>query len=394
MFHTADPEDVKAGRITDVYFERTMEVLSAKGVDKRVRAEFIAKSLPDGWDWAVLAGMAEVARLLEGLDINVRAMEEGTLFYPYEPVMEIEGDYSAFGRYETAALGLICQASGIATRAARCKKLAGDRAVISFGARRMHPILAPMIERNAYIGGCDGVAVAASAELIDAEPMGTMPHALILMMGDTVEATKAFDEVIDRSVKRTSLIDTFNDEKFEAVRVAEAMGESLYAVRLDTPASRRGDFYRIIEEVRWELDIRGFKRVRIFVSGGIKEEDIPRLNPLVDAYGIGTFISNSPVVDFAMDIMEVEGVPFAKRGKWSGAKSVLRCGSCGMGRIEPMTLGKWRCACGGEKTDVLVPFIEGGRLVAEPRPPKQVREKVLRSLGVVPDPGAAWCRLK
>ncbi len=100
--------------------------------------------------------------LMKHLPVKVRAMREGSVFYPYEPVMEIEGNYQDFCVYETAILGLICQASGIATKAARFKKLAGERAVISFGARRMHPVLAPMIERNAYIGGCDGVAVVKS----------------------------------------------------------------------------------------------------------------------------------------------------------------------------------------------------------------------------------------
>ena len=93
---------------------------------------------------------------------------------------------------------------------------------------------------NAFIGGCDGVAVTKSADLIDADPMGTIPHSLVLMVGDTVEALQAFNEVIDPKVRRVALIDTLQDEKFEAIRVAEALGEDLYAVRLDTPSSRRG----------------------------------------------------------------------------------------------------------------------------------------------------------
>ena len=386
MFHTATPEDVKAGKVTDVYFERTLRILKAKGIDKRVRAEFMVKGFPRGWEWGVLAGVEEAARLMEGLAVNVRCMAEGTVFYPLQPVMEIEGRYSEFGAYETALLGLICQASGIATKAARIRKLAGGRLVISFGARRMHPVLAPMIERNAYVGGCDGVSVLKSAELIGTDPMGTMPHALVIMMGDTVEATLAFDEVIEKSVKRTSLIDTFNDEKFEAVRVAEAMGGRLFAVRLDTPASRRGNFYRILEEVRWELDLRGFKDVKLFVSGGIDEDDIPALNPLVDGYGIGTSISNAPVVDFAMDIIEVEGRPLAKRGKWSGSKSVLRCAGCGHDGIAPRAAGITVCGCGGERADILAPLIEDGRVVAELPSATLLRGRVLRSVSALPGP--------
>jgi len=207
-----------------------------------------------------------------------------TLFKPYQPVMEIEGPYSAFGIYETTLLGFLCQATGVATKAARCKKAAGDRVVISFGGRRVHPAVAPVIERSSFIGGFDGVAILKSAEIIGIEAMGTMPHALIILVGDTVDATRAFSTVLGSRVKTIALIDTFHDEKFEAIRVAESLGKKLYGVRLDTPKSRRGDFFRILEEVRWELDLRGHKHVKLFVSGGLEEEDIAPLNALVDGY--------------------------------------------------------------------------------------------------------------
>ena len=269
-FHVATPEQIKAGQVTDVYFQRTAAILDAKGLDAYVRAEFTAKSLPAKWEWAIFAGLAEVTYLLDGIGVNVRAMEEGALFRSLEPVLEIEGSYREFGVYETAVLGLLCQASGIATRAARCRLAAGsDRRLISFGARRMHPAIAPMIERAAYLGGCDGVAVVASAELLGTEPVGTMPHALVLLLGDTVRATQAFHDVIDKNVPRISLIDTFHDEKFAALEVAEALGSDLTALRLDTPGSRRGDLREIVDEVRWELDLRGYEDIEIFVSGGI-----------------------------------------------------------------------------------------------------------------------------
>src|SRR5437762_13772191 len=113
-------------------------------------------------------------------------MDEGLLFEPYQPVLRIEGTYVEWAKYETALLGLLCQASGIATKAARCKKAAGERQVISFGARRMHPSLAPMIERNAFIGDSDGAALTKSAELIDADPTRTTPKSLVPVSGDTV----------------------------------------------------------------------------------------------------------------------------------------------------------------------------------------------------------------
>lgn len=374
MFHISDPEDIRSGRVTDVYFERTLEILRKKGIDKRVRAEFFAKTLPQGWKWAALSGMEEVARLMEGKPVNIRAFREGEVFMPWEPVLEIEGMYTDFCVFETALLGLICQSSGIATKAARVKMAAGDKTVVSFGARRMHPALAPMVERSAYIGGCDGVAVVVSAELLDIDPMGTMPHALILVLGDTVEAVRAFDEVIDTRVKRVALIDTFNDEKFEAIRVAEAMKGKLYGMRLDTPSTRRGDFYRIFEEVRWELDLRGFKDIKLFASGGLDEKEVMELAPVVDAFGVGTSISDAPVVDFAMDIMEVDGVPLAKRGKWSGAKDVLRCTSCAKRSVVPLGSGTNRCACGGFLESLFVPLISNGKPAGRLPRPAEIKE--------------------
>ena len=312
--------------------------------------------------------------------MNVWAMDEGTLFAPYEPVLVVEGTYTEWAEYETALLGFLCQASGIATKAARCKRAAGERQVISFGARRMHPALAPMIERNAFIGGCDGVAVTKAAELIDADPMGTIPHALVLMFGDTVEALRAFHEVVDPKVRRVALIDTLQDEKFEAIRVAEALGKDLYAVRLDTPSSRRGDFYRILEEVRWELDLRGFDHVKIFASGGIDEYEILKLNPLVDGYGVGTAIANAPALSFALDIMEIEGRPMAKRGKRSGAKQVWRMPGSVQNTVLPAHKPAPMGADGRPAEGLLKPLIASGRLARDLPPPRSIREYVLEQM--------------
>lgn len=378
-FHTAKDEEIKAGQVTDVYFLRTLEILRRRGITKRAVAEVTLKSFPAGYTWGVLAGIEEAATLLTDLPVTVHAFPEGSLFGTMQPVLTIEGRYVDFAHYETALLGLLCQASGVATKAARCKKAAAGRPVVSFGARRMHPALAPMIERNAFLGGCDGVAVVKSAELLKLEPSGTMPHSLILMLGDSVEAAKAFHEIIDRTVRRVVLIDTFSDEKMEAVRVAEALGPDLYAVRLDTPASRRGDLVGILREVRWELDLRGFRHVKLFVSGGLEEEEILRLNPVADAYGVGTAISNAPVLNFAMDIVEVDGVPIAKRGKMSGRKAVYRCPGCGKNRVVPANAPPPGC-CGGEPIPLLTPLIESGRLVRALPDVHALRQQVLAAL--------------
>jgi len=380
MFHISKPDDIKEGKITDVYFERTVRILKEKRLDKRVVAEVRARTLPSPCQWAILAGLDEALYLLEELKVDVWSMSEGSLFCPFEPVLTIEGNYSEFGKYETALLGLVCQASGIATRAARCKKSSQGKTVYHFGARRMHPGITSMIDRASFIGGCDGVAVGSSAKELGEEAIGTIPHALILLVGDTVKATQFFDEIIDPKVGRMALIDTLGDEKFEALRVAEALGKNLFAVRIDTPASRRGDIMEILKEVRWELDLQGFKKVKIFVSGGITEERIALLNSVADAFGVGTYISNAPVIDFSLDIVEIDSKPLAKKGKRSGKKQLWQCSSCLTRSILPFKERIVKCSCGGNFTPLTKQVIKEGRIVTDLPSPQKIRKYVLEQL--------------
>ncbi|AHL23587.1 nicotinate phosphoribosyltransferase [Thermococcus nautili] len=376
-FYIAHEEDIKAGKTTDVYFIRTKKILTEKGIHRKVFADVTTTSLPKGWKWGVLAGIEEVAKLLEGLPVNVYAMREGTIFHPYEPVLQIEGYYEEFGVYETALLGMLSQASGIATAALRIKIAANFKPVYSFGIRHMHPAIAPMIDRAAFIGGCDGVSGVLGAEMIGEKPVGTMPHALILTVGDQVKAWKYFDEVVEPEVPRTALVDTLCDEKFEALMAAEALGERLTAVRLDTPGSRRGNFRKIIEEVRWELNLRGYDWVKIFVSGGLNEESIKEIVDVADAFGVGSAIASAKPVDFSLDIVEVEGKPITKRGKLSGRKQVYRCENGHYHRV-PADKKLERCpVCGAKVEPLLQPLIENGEIVAELPKAREIREYVL-----------------
>jgi len=379
VFHIADSKSIKKGLVTDVYFTRVKQVIEAAKADKYVVAEVRVSRLPNGWDWAVFAGLEEALQLLSGLKVNVKALPEGSVFYPEEPVLTVSGLYTEFALFETALLGFLCQASGVATKAARCKLAAGEKAVYSFGARRMHPAISPMIERNAFIGGCDGVAVIASAQLIGQPAVGTMSHSLILTVGDDAKAFTLFHQIMPPEVKRIALIDTFKDEKFGALTAAETLGADLYAVRLDTPRSRRGNFRQIIEEVRWELNLRGYKQVKIFVSGGLDEQSIKDVADIVDAFGVGTAISNAPVVDFSLDIVAVEGRPLAKRGKLSGEKQILLCPSCRQRQVVPNQ--QKNCSfCGQEATPLLVNYLADGRLTVKLPEAVEIRNKLLSQL--------------
>ncbi|MBN1194474.1 MAG: nicotinate phosphoribosyltransferase [Methanomicrobiaceae archaeon] len=316
-FHIVPAVAIKNGTCTDVYFQRVEEILKEEGINPLVTMEVAAAALPSSW--GVFCGLDDVLTLVEGLSVDVTAMPEGSIFYPGEPVLRITGRYTNFGRLETALLGFLCHASGIATAAARIRTIAGDIPVYSFGSRRQHPALATMIERAAWIGGVDGVSNTCAPDGIPLA--GTMPHAFVMCYPSPSDAWESFMRRAPPGVPRVMLCDTVCDEKQEALRAA-ALGCD--AVRLDTPRSRRGSMRSIIEEVRWELDARGYEHVKIFLSGGLTHEDVAAYKDIVDAFGVGGAIANAPVIDFSLDIVEIEGKITAKRGKKSGVKQVYR----------------------------------------------------------------------
>lgn len=266
-----------------------------------------------------MAGTAECLEVLSGLPLEIYGLCEGESFEEKEVVMRITGPYSSFGPYETALLGILGSSSGWATAARECKESAVGRPVICFGARHIHPAVAPVMERAAIVGGADGAACILGAKLMGQEPKGTIPHALVLIMGDTVKAASAYNSYMSKDSARTILVDTFHDEAEEALRVADALKGDLESVRLDTPGERGGVTAGLVKEVRARLDLAGHKDVKIFVSGGLTPERLQVLGPAgTDAFGVGSYIASASPINMTMDIKEIEGQPVAKRGRIPG----------------------------------------------------------------------------
>lgn len=387
----ASVDEILSGQATDIYFKRAREILEKEGYSNvRVRAELHVYGLPRGYEWAILAGVEEALHLLEGRNVDVYSMREGTLFRDRYPLMLIEGPYTQFAEVETALLGLLRHYTSIATKAARVKKAAGDTQVLFFGLRSIHPVLQPMADRAALIGGLDGVSGVLSEKYLGVPPRGTMPHSFIITVGDQERAWGLFDKHMPPEVPRIALVDTFYDEREEALRAAKLLGEKLHGVRLDTPSSRRGNMRRIVEEVRWALDINGYRHVKIFVSGGLDEETIRNLRDIVDGFGVGTSIAFPPSIDISMDIVEVdrgEGWrPLSKRGKLPGARQVYRCPGL-VDQIVPWSSPAPPGCHGSGKAPkpLLEKALEKGRLLWEPEPLEKIRERVLEQLRSLPE---------
>jgi nicotinate phosphoribosyltransferase len=272
----------------------------------------------------LLCGIREVTALLEKKlpqGGEVWALSEGDPMEHKEVVLRIRAPYQSFGIYETAIVGILAHCSGWATAARECSEAAGDTPIVSFGARHVHPSVVDVMDYSAVAGGCQSCSSVVGARLAGVPPSGTMPHALILIMGDTARTTLAFDRHMPPDVPRIALVDTFRDEAEESLIVAEAMEGRLAGVRLDTPSELGGVTAEMVKEVRARLDQAGFRDVKILVSGGMDPERIRSFiesRAPVDGFGVGSHISGAKPIDFTADLHEVEGRPIAKRGRVPG----------------------------------------------------------------------------
>jgi nicotinate phosphoribosyltransferase len=338
LTRTRPSHEILSGDSADVYFVRAATILAKEGLDPLVTMEVFSR------EGGVLCGIDEARNLLGHVlataapgEAQIEALQDGDTIAPKEVVLRIRARYRQFGLYETAFLGMLAQSTGWATAARACVEVAAPDPVISFGARHIHPDIADVLDYASIIGGCVGASTPAGARLAGLAPTGTMPHSLVLIFGDTVDAAMAFDRHVEPDVPRIVLVDTFKDEAEEALRVARALGDRLYGVRLDTPSERGRVTPDLVHEVRARLDQAGFEHVRITVSGGLNPERIAFFKDAgapVDSFAVGSFISGATPIDFTGDIKEIDGRPIAKRGRIPGLTDSPR--------LQPVDLSTYR----------------------------------------------------
>jgi nicotinate phosphoribosyltransferase len=323
--HIDDYLEYCQGPASDIYFKRAADTLAAAGLDPVVTMEYFGDRA------GLLCGIDDALDLLRGSLAGageIWALEEGGPIAAREVVMRVRAPYSRFGLLETAVLGTLASCSGWATAAREVVEAAAGTPVISFGARHAHPLVGPIMERAAVVGGCAGCATPLGAERAGLPaPSGTMPHAMILVFGDTVRAALEFEAHMPDDVPRIVLVDTFKDEAEESLRVAEAMDERLRGVRLDTPWERGRVTVDLVKEVRARLDLAGHRHVRVYVSGGLDAERVRQFvaaGAPVDSFGVGMAIAAAPPIGFTADIKEVDGEPRAKRGRIPGVTPAPR----------------------------------------------------------------------
>ena len=310
---------VLTGYTADNELHRALTILRNEGINPEVVVEFTAER--EG----VFCGISEVKTLLDRVlpetGREVWALDEGVPVAGGEVALRIRAPYASFGLFETAILGTLASCTGWATAATECVDAAEGIPVIAYGARHVHPEVVGVMDYSAVVGKCASSSSVVGQQLHGLTPSGTMPHSLVLLIGDTVRSILAFDKHMPPEVPRVALVDTFKDEAEEALDVAKALRERLRGIRLDTPKERGGVTPDLVKEVRARLDQGGYTHVDIFVSGGISPE---RIREFVDAsapvsvFAVGYYIAAASPISFTADIKEIDGHAIAKRGRIPG----------------------------------------------------------------------------
>jgi nicotinate phosphoribosyltransferase len=328
-------ERIREGYYSDAYFAFTRDLLEREDRHPRVLMQVFQRKE------SVLGGIDEAIAILKqccGRDgrgweqLEVHALHEGDDIAPWETVMTIEGDYSLFAHLETVYLGSLARRTLIMRNVREVVEAANDKPILYFPARHDHWLVQTGDGWGAHVAGAIGVSTDAQASWWGGRGVGTVPHGLIAAYeGDTVAASKAFAEHYAEKMNVVVLVDFENDSVRTSLEVADALGDHLWGVRLDTSSTlvdralwtEMGEFaptgvnVRLVERVREALDRAGHQRVKIVASGGFNAERIRQFEAAgapVDSYGVGSSLVRGSN-DFTADIVEVEGRPCAKVGR-------------------------------------------------------------------------------
>ncbi len=331
---------IRQGYYSDAYFVYTKHLLEAENEHPHVTMQVFQKqeSLLGGIDEAIAvlrlcSGRDEDGTWIPGWDqLEVRALREADQIAPRETVMTIEGDYSLFAHLETVYLGSLARRSLIMRNVAEVVAAANGKPIFYFPARHDHWLVQTGDGWSAHVAGAIGVSTDAQASWWGGRGIGTVPHGLIAAYGgDTVRAATLFAEHYHREMNVTVLVDFDNHSTTTAVDVADALGERLWGVRLDTGEDmldrslidEMGGFKptgvnrRLVEKVRETLDEAGHQHVRIVASGGFNAQRIREFEAdgvPVDAYGVGSSLIRGQN-DFTADVVLLDGKPCAKAGR-------------------------------------------------------------------------------
>ena len=227
---------------------------------------------------------------------DVWAIPEGTVVFPYEPLVRVSGPIMQAQLVETALLTLINHQTLIATKAARVCHSAQNDAVLEFGLRRAQgPDAGIYGARAAVIGGCVATSNVLCGQMFEIPVKGTHAHSWVMSFNSELEAFRAYADIFPDSCML--LVDTYDVLKSgmpNAITVFRELREKGYepvGIRLDS-----GDLAYLSREARRMMDEAGFPNAKVFASSDLDEEviwDLKAQGACIDVWGVGTRLITS-----------------------------------------------------------------------------------------------------
>lgn len=221
---------------------------------------------------------------------DVEAVPEGSLVFPYEPMLRVKGPLWQAQLLESPMLNIINFQTLVATKAARISLAAHPDPVVEFGMRRAQGIDGAIsASRAAFIGGCESTSDVIAGKLFGIPVRGTHAHSWIMAFEDEETAFEEFAKM--RPKNCVMLIDTYNsiEGAKKAIKVAKALKNfDLTALRIDS-----GDLAKLSIEIRKMLDGAGFAKTRIMASNELDEyliRDLKQQGAKINTWGVGTHL--------------------------------------------------------------------------------------------------------
>ena len=412
----------RAALFTDLYQLTMAAAYFEEGAAESATFSLFVRALPRTRGFLVAAGLEDVLEYLAGFRFDdaglrylaslgrfapafldylrelrftgdVRAVPEGTVLGPAEPLLEVTAPILQAQLVESAVLNLCHVQTVIASKAARVTIAAAGRRVAEFGLRRSHGVHAGLVSaRSAWIAGCDQTSDVLAGDTWGLPLAGTMAHSFIMAFADELDAFRAYARVFpDSAVLLIDTYDTLQGARHAAVVASElaARGHRLAAVRLDS-----GDLAALSRDVRRILDEAGHTGVGILASGGLDEHDLAELvaaGAPIGAFGVGTRMNvsaDAPSLDFVYKLVSHAGRDVLKlsTGKetWVAAKQLHRLRSDD-GRLagDVLALADEPVPAGAEP--LLEPVMREGRALRPHPPLPGIRERCIADLAALPD---------
>ncbi|GHV42132.1 nicotinate phosphoribosyltransferase [Clostridia bacterium] len=314
--------------LTDFYELTMMNGYLQSGMQSR-RAVFdmFYRKNPSGNGYAIAAGLEQVIDYIENLKFSpedieyfaslnsftpdfleylknfrftgdVYAVKEGTVVFPYEPLVRVSAPIMEAQLIETALLTIINHQSLIATKASRVVWAAAGDAVLEFGLRRAQgPDAGIYGARAAIIGGCAATSNTLTGRMFNVPIKGTHAHSWVMSFPDELTAFRRYAELFPNAC--TLLVDTYDTLKSgvpNAITVFKEMKErgvplTSYGIRLDS-----GDFAYLSKKARAMLDSAGFTTAIISASSDLNEnliQDLKLQGAKITLWGVGTQLITS-----------------------------------------------------------------------------------------------------